>query len=497
MPFHRRKTITVTIGCLLFVLICLLVWYGISARRLSLDAVPLTEGNQILSTPYCGFYHLYGYTLSEQDTSDASEWCQNMLATDSQSIVLLQINLRHYANKPVSPNALEQLDTIFSAFSGAGKQIILRFVYDWDGNALQTEPSSRKQIEAHMTQTAPTVNRYSSHIFLMQGVFTGNCGEMNQTHYGTNDDIICLMTTLSNVISPDIFLSVRTPQHLRTIVGTGAPLAAEQAYNGTLISRLGLYNDGMFGNDFDCGTYDDTPRAGSSDYTEKGTRDEELDFQNKLCRYVPNGGEAVLDNPYNDLDAAITDLSRMHVSYLSCDHDASVINKWKSTTFDSMNGYDYIAAHLGYRFVVRKLDSSPSHIKPGIILTLKNTGFSPSYRNFNTSLILHNEDSGDDISLPVAFDTRTLLPDSTCELTVPVDSVPNGSYSVTLCMTDPATGLAVPFANTGADSDGQLLCGQLTLSQRYIPDIHLTKSLPSSTRSSLVSTCRFANTITR
>lgn len=474
MFFHRHKIITAAVGLLLLALVSLLVLQSMFGRRLVLDPVPLTESRRLVSSPYCGFYHLYGYMLSEEPVDDAEKWCRDMLANDSQSIVLLEINLRRYADRAVSRNALDQLDAIFSAFSTADKQIILRFVYDWDGKALQTEPSSRNTIEEHMAQTAPVVNRHSSHIFLMQGVFTGNCGEMNQTHFGENDDIIQLMTTLSQVVSPDIFLSVRTPQHLRTIIGFGEPLSASQAYDGTLISRLGLYNDGMLGNDFDCGTYDDTPRAGSSDYTEKGTREEELDFQNILCQYVPNGGEAVLDNPYNEIDAAIGDLSRMHVSYLSCDHDASVLNKWKKSVFrkaddifDGVSGYDYIAAHLGYRFVARQLETrsaDSSRTGSDLVLILENTGFSVSYRRFETNLLLHNDSRGQDISLPVSFDTRTLLPGNTCRITIPVSSVPDGSYHVTLSMTDPATGLPVPFANSGADDTGRLPCGQLTVS---------------------------------
>lgn len=45
---------------------------------------------------------------------------------------------------------------------------------------------------------------------------------------------------------------------------------------------------------------------------------------------VPNGGEVVLDNKYNDIDNAAKDLASMHVSYLNNAHDLAVINKWKN-----------------------------------------------------------------------------------------------------------------------------------------------------------------------
>ena len=466
------RKLFITAACILAAaLVFTLAIQRLCKRDIQFDPVPLHESNGILKLPYCGFYHLYGYTLSEKETRDAEEWCRSMLANDSQSIVLLEINLRNYASRDISRRALEQLETVLSSFSGANKQIILRFLYDWDGNALQTEPGSRRRIKKHMEQTAPVVNRFSSHVFLMQGVFTGNCGEMNQTHYGGNDDITDLMATLSKAISPEIFLSVRTPQHLRTIVGSGSPLSQTQAYRGTLISRLGLYNDGILGNVFDCGTYDDTPRSGSPDYTEKGTREEEIAFQNTLCLYVPNGGEGVLDNPFNDLTAAIADLSQMHVSYLSCDHDAAVLDKWKASVykpadpniFEGMSGYDYIAAHLGYRYVVRQLEIEPSDAAT-FRLSIENTGFSPAYRPFETTLLLQENTSGQQITIPVSLDTRTLLPNEIYHITAAIPSIGTGSYSVTLSMRDPATGCSIPFANNGAETGDGLACGQLNIS---------------------------------
>lgn len=475
MSHFIHKKCYILLGSLVLVSgLCALFYF--TAPRTRYEAAAMTENSEILNNPYCGFYHLYGYLLSEEGRKPARQWCENMLANDSQSILLLQINLRQYSNKSISSFALDQLDTILSTFSGADRQLIVRFLYDWDGNALQTEPASQDQILSHMKQVAPVVNRFSSHVFLLQGIFTGNCGEMNQTHYGDREHLSLFMETLASVTSPDIFLSVRTPQHLRTITGTRTPLDSSQAYTGTLPARLGLYNDGMLGDAYDCGTYDDTPFAGTSDPAEKGTRSEEIQFQNQLCLYVPNGGEAVLDNPYNDLDRAIQDLRQMHVSYLSADHEASVLDKWKASQyqgtsgdpFDGNSGYDYIAAHLGYRYVVR--DSWVTGTKgfrprPILHITLENTGFSPAYRPFDTKIFLQNTDSGEKISLPADFDNRTLLPDKPQTLSLPIDikSVPEGIWQLSLSMTDQATGISIQFANGGQSSEKEVVCGQISI----------------------------------
>ena len=81
-------------------------------------------------------------------------------------------------------------------------------------------------------------------------------------------------------------------------------------------------------------------------------------FQEKLCSRVPNGGEVIIDNEYNDLECAIADLKTMHVTYLNQDYDAAVLEKWASSAvqtsdcFDGMEGLSYIERHLGYRLVL-------------------------------------------------------------------------------------------------------------------------------------------------
>lgn len=465
----------------IYIIIALFVLFGIGSALYTHFGTPSyepaiqKESAVSAANPYCGFYHLYGYQLSEDGIRPAREWASQVLANDDNSIVLLQINLLRYKEQQISDKALTQLDCIISSFADADKQIILRFLYDWDGNGLQSEPSSLEQVASHMDDVAPIVNAHKNYVFLLQGIFTGNCGEMNQTHYGSREDIRYLMEHLASVISPEIYLSVRTPSHLRTILGTSSPFTEVSPYDGSLSARLGLFNDGMFGNEFDCGTYDDTPLSETSDITQKGTRAEELSFQNNLCRYVPNGGEAVLANSYNDLDRAIPDLFQMHVSYLSCDHEASVLNKWKKSTytgedsaFSGVNGYEYIRSHLGYRLVVTASDVTFSGLFSSLIqvgVTLENRGFSPCYRPFETVLTARHE-NGDFYQFPISFDTRTL--DSKQEKTLSVmlkrSDLPKGNYVLSLKMTDIATKTAISFANTSAQKKDGVPLGTLSIS---------------------------------
>lgn len=258
-----------------------------------------TEGNEILKNPYCGFYSMYGFALSEEPPENAARQCRQYMDWSNGMLMLLQINLKNYSQGDLSETALLQLDSILAELSAAKREVILRFFYDWDGKALETEPSEITTITRHMTQIADVVNKYADTVYLIQSTFTGNYGEMTQTHYGSHANNRLLMSHLAQITDPSIFLAVRTPSHLRGVTESKTPITPETAYNGTLSSRLGLYNDGILGSVYDVGTYDDTSFEGSENPAEKGTREEELAFQEYLCQFVPNGGETVIDNPYN------------------------------------------------------------------------------------------------------------------------------------------------------------------------------------------------------
>ena len=316
----------------------------------------------------------------------------------------------------------------------------------------------------------------SETIYILQGTLTGNNGEMNNSNYGEINQIRQIMEELDQHISSDIYLAVRTPGQLRGILRNRNPLSSTEADNGTLQSRLSLFNDGMLGSVYDLGTYDDTPLQSDSRLEEEGTRSEELLFQYKLCQYVPNGGEVTVDNEYNDLDNAITDLSQMHVSYLNSEHDAAVLNKWKTSTytgpetdiFSGCTGYDYISTHLGYRYVMKEssvnfhsvLDDTAT-----LYITIANTGFSSAYTRFDTVVILTNESTKESEKLETTIDNRTLSGNDFSKFKINLDirSLKKGTYSVSLRMKDPYTKNSIHFANKGYEDSKTIPVGTLTL----------------------------------
>ena len=190
----------------------------------------ISESAATLSNPYCGFYQLNGYVLSDSTSADAAAtWGAERCSSDPYQLMLLEINLREYSGTAISQNGLNELNAILDACADAKKQLILRFLYDWDGQALSTEPANISTIQNHMKQVSGIVNSHVNCVYLLQGVFTGNNGEMNHTNFGDSESVRVLMEQLADVIDNKIFLSVRTPAQLRSILRNKSALESSEA----------------------------------------------------------------------------------------------------------------------------------------------------------------------------------------------------------------------------------------------------------------------------
>lgn len=321
-----------------------LLWI-ICSNRITYMTESFSESTKYLPNPYQGFYHIIGYTLSDDYApADGSSY-----RTDSytDSLALLEINLRNYHTTEISETGLAQLNDILTAWSQSPShtKLILRFLYDWDGIALATEPESLDLILTHMDQVSTLVNQYCDSIYIIQGIFIGNWGEMHHSHFMDAASVKTLIQHLNDVIDPSIYLSVRTPAHWRMITDLYDLPTKFPAFETdvSLISRLGLFNDGILGSESDLDTYGNTARRDAASPAFQGTRKEELEFQNHLCRYVPNGGEVIYNNTLSDLETSVSDLRVMHVSYLNADYDSRVLDKWKKSIWtgnDSFHGCD-------------------------------------------------------------------------------------------------------------------------------------------------------------
>ena len=385
-----------------------------------------------LDNPYCGFYQIYPYKITGITTGG------NILPGNINEIkdrlAMVQVNLCMYKDMPLSKDALCQLDSILAAWAGSNKQLILRFLYDWDGNASATEPSDINIILEHMEQTAAIYNKYAKSIYILQGLYIGSYGEMHSSMHQGRDDIIQLARKLYSVSDPSIFLAVRTPAQLRTIT---------EGTDGLVTGRLGLFNDGMLSSASDSGTY------------AEGEREKEIKFQEELCLTVPNGGEAITENPLNDIGSAVKDLRKMHVSYLNSMYDADVLNKWKSSLykgdgiFKDCNGYEYIEKHLGFRYTIKssKLDFEPYDETASFSVLIENTGFAPCYYSLDYTITCINQDTNQEYTIkPEAGTPDNGIHEIKLNAVIDIRKMEPGVYKIYINTTDHKTGEVIKYA---------------------------------------------------
>lgn len=355
----------------------------------------MTESAKELQNPNRGFYHIYGVLLSDEPEDVKKNLQEKMKSDTKTTLALMEINLYKYRDGDISQEGMDQLKQLFTAMSESEKQWVVRFLYDWGEKNADFEPEKISIILRHMKQVAPVLKNHADDLFVVQGLFTGIYGEMNQSGYGDPVSMQKLARQLAASTDETTYLSVRTPVQWRTITKTAD--ASDQT--SVLTKRMGLFNDGMLGNSLDLGTYGEQSKKQAGSY-KAWTRDEELKFQNTLCAHVPNGGEVVLDNPYNDLENAVKSMKTMHITYINRDHDTEVMDKWASSTvhtndcFDGMDGLSYMERHLGYRLVLLNPKMTYNLWKDTLHmeLSLKNVGFAPVYKACDGIWTVKNED---------------------------------------------------------------------------------------------------------
>lgn len=336
---NKSKKILITVFCVLAILLIgggTILYYYKTSHYIT-ATLKQEVGQEIigaLNRPECGWYQLHAYYLRPDTPLSASDLYINKTDDNGYTyrLSLLEFNLAEYRNRELDETALGNIRQVFERFSNTESSVIVRFLYDWDGLGLEKEPDSISTILQHMKQTSEILNDFEDFIYTTQGIFVGSWAEMHHSKYLSSEDMTKLLVYYASVTSPSIYLAVRTPNHYRTILQEMEEHPERYSQYGVSIenitARLGLFNDGMLGSASDTGTYQNTPDTAAR--SEEKLRADELAFQKELCINVPNGGEVVIDNPYNDWKNAVSDLKTMHVSYLNQMYDDAVINKWKT-----------------------------------------------------------------------------------------------------------------------------------------------------------------------
>ncbi len=451
--------------------------HGIGSKwlwgRVKTDSVKFKESAQKLDNPNRGFYYIYDFWITDTETDYRRLVTERYEKDTDTELTMLQICLQDYREGEITKAGIRNIDALFQAVAEKDKQLIVRFVYDREGKNFLYEPQDIGIILGHMEQLEAILKKYSRQIFILQGLFVGNWGEMHGTRYDSGKDFRILAQKLAAVTEKSVYLAVRTPVQWRMVTESDI-LTGDDGREGDLAKRLGLFNDGMLGNETDYGTYGTKDTVQEGIYTQR-SRDEELRFQSVLCDKVPNGGEVIVPNPYNDIENAVKDMQKMRVTYLNREYDGSVFDKWEKSVvyekgvFDGMDGCTYIERHLGYRIFIDRAKLFYRFWENCLrtSISLKNVGFAPMYREPDVNLILYNVEDQKVFRQKISCSLRKLAGGGnrkqslTIRTDIELDQISEGRYEVYLEMIDPATGKHIQLANEQGEEQYGYLIGRL------------------------------------
>jgi hypothetical protein len=173
---------------------------------------------------------------------------------------------------------------------------------------------------------------------------------------------------------------------------------------------------------------------------------------------APIGGEQspTLSNEQvygKGLDQTVELLKRSHTTFIGPNCPYSVEN------VQLQSGLDEVLSTIGYRIYLERVEMPRTVLlekRMPITLTFSNDGIAPLYYNWQTRLYLFDSKGNTVRTYSLPMDLRKVLPGMLYDVaeTMPLNNLPNGTYSVGIAIIDPMTDQpAVRFANENTRQD--------------------------------------------
>lgn len=338
----------------------------------------LPESADLVPVPGCGWYRIHtcdaGVPLPAEGFGPAP----------GERLALVRVSLERYRGENLPEECLRRIEEVLDRFDRNGTDVILRPAYDFEGRGTEREPDLFSQVLDHLRALAPVVRAFEHRILVFQGLLIGSWGEMHSSKFLTEKRLLALEEAFRSGGNGMVWLAVRRPAFLRTLAGGAGPLG-----------RRTLFDDAIGASETDMGTFGNRSRREAA-WGEAWTREDELAFLDQVCARAPVGGEAVLSAADFRLTSGqlLETLRRMHLSYLNCEHDPSALEQWRSRTlrtgdeWDGASLYDYVGAHMGYRFCVRRASvrSAGRGEERLLRLEIENTGFGNLFQEARAEL---------------------------------------------------------------------------------------------------------------
>ena len=399
------------------------------------------------ANPGRGFYSIFPFDLTNDIDKDA---LSTSIRSD-QELVLVEIDLSAYRDSDLDEYAKNRLHDIMSFFRSKKKDMIIRFCYDLIGHAVDSEPESITRVISHMDEVGRICINYKDAIFLIQGLFIGNWGEMHSSKYAGEETIKKLYRAYRLGPMGELYLSVRTVSQLKLLLEESEHLRSVLDYDGRLteemkksVSKVGLFDDAIMYGEDDMGTYRDYER------------DEALSYIGKNCIKVPVGGEALSSDEELYPEDVVDILKKMRLNYLNSQHDKALLNRWKHTEYKGGMLYDYIEAHMGYVLFVSEVNFDKKENKLSVYI--KNLGFGSLVETTDLRIYIKRvskTDAGETYSNEQRLDRRishgSIVPEQTYTAVLPIHDLPRGRYIIDMQLIRLKDGKIIDFINPNQD----------------------------------------------
>jgi hypothetical protein len=400
----------------------------------------------VIANPERGFYH-HTETHYRADGSGYVPLDLARLRTWREQEKISQILRVFYLEKfagtdRIDPAYLDLVRADFATARAAGVKTIVRFAYaqpkdDWPyqppyGDA----PVSR--VLKHIDQLAPILRANADVIETVQAGFIGLWGEGYYTDYfvadpadpGTVTDqdwanraavFRALLHALPTTRTIDVRTMLMKQKTTDRPTGVEGAISDDEAFNGSIVSRIGHHNDCFLASPDDFGTFLSDPITLDQEYLAQDTK------------YVPIGGETCTVNPpRSEWPSAEAEMTRYHYSYLNTDYNQDVLGSWGDNIVDAKR-------RLGYRFRLTE-GTFTGGAKPGqsfdVDLGVHNDGFASPYNPRDVRLILRGAHQS--YAIPVSADPRRWAAGTTTAVSIKAcAAVLPGSYQLLLDLPAP------------------------------------------------------------
>lgn len=420
--------------------VCLIAATSAFAASAVVQQLDYTDQRQSFYNPDRGFYRPQVIHF-KPEAIDVNPYYKNRLMHLRAEISAFSSNAvwndttvdGHGTTQDLTEAMLNSFRAYLDRIRATNSTVIVRFSYDPWYNGKGNQEPSQEWILKHVKQLSPVFNEYKDVItFVEQGMY----GPYGEQHTSTISNPLYVgegLATLLQNTDHDVDVGPRNPSVLARGLGFSPTTELNAAgdttawnYNVSFnidhsyfkfkadslkedIYRVGFYNDGYLGTQYDYGTWGENCAYSIC-------REEGVSFMETYGKNVPYGGEALTTadgwKKINTVGFLSYEGFRTHTSYLNIEWNNNLINEWKISEFHPRDTIDkayesytdgegtlqntafkYIDDHLGYRYVLRRsslMDSLGPKSLLQLDMKIQNVGFGNMTKKRPVTIVLRS-----------------------------------------------------------------------------------------------------------